>query len=678
MTELEKRLRRELYRRSLYDFVKDFWNTCDSSKLVDGKLIKFYCEVFQYFTRAWTGVEVSDVSPIIKDGKIYANGKWYEGFELIDVRHGKKNLNLNVPPRHMKSKIFNVIAPVWLWTMYPVKAVSVSHTGALAGKMNSDRYNIVNSELFRELYAGKVDLVSDSKSSMATREGGELYSINRDAFTGYGGDIIINDDITNAETARKDKEEMNNAWSYYQNTMPSRINNPDKSFILNIQQRLAPNDITGHILNDKNLREQYEFVVLSAICRKNTVLVCPISGELIVYEKGEGLWKERFGDYSGLRFQVGESVFETQYRQNPIASDKTLIKQDRITIKQATEVPSIDDSDQIYASHDFPVKDKASNDFLGSVLAYRVGGVLYFIDSLEKHMAFVQSVSYVQQLDTLYPSCIQVIEDKANGAPVIEQLQDVVAGIQSFNPGTASKAQRLESASLYRQSKNVVFVATEYDEKSKKYVLGKGLENLVNRLLNFPFVEHDDIVDAFDMLVLFVFMDKRYSVYFRSFDENNIIDKKNADCAYHEIFFNKEGDLWKVSRIGVKYGIKNTIYVLDEQRFKASAKDGLAKLKELYPSESVAIDCSRNDSMSGIYMEGLSVVRSTIEDFDKSVVELNLAFANKQVLVCSNCLGTKSDIETFKYAKTKDETMKYRTEHDGYIANIRNAMKYFK
>ena len=243
MTELEKRLRRELYRRSLYDFVKDFWNTCDSSKLVDGKLIKFYCEVFQYFTRAWTSVEVSDVSPIIKDGKIYANGKWYEDFDLIDVRHGKKNLNLNVPPRHMKSKIFNVIGPVWLWTMYPVKAVSVSHTGSLAGKMNSDRYNIVNSELFRELYAGKVDLVSDSKGSMTTREGGELYSINRDAFTGYGGDIIINDDITNAETARKDKEEMNNAWSYYQNTRPSRINNPDKSSILNAQQRLAPRSI---------------------------------------------------------------------------------------------------------------------------------------------------------------------------------------------------------------------------------------------------------------------------------------------------------------------------------------------------------------------------------------------------------------------------------------------------
>lgn len=676
MTELEKRLRRELYRRSLYDFVKDFWNTCDSSKLVDGKLIKFYCEVFQYFTRAWTSVEVSDVSPIIKDGKIYANGKWYEDFDLIDVRHGKKNLNLNVPPRHMKSKIFNVIGPVWLWTMYPVKAVSVSHTGSLAGKMNSDRYNIVNSELFRELYAGKVDLVSDSKGSMTTREGGELYSINRDAFTGYGGDIIINDDITNAETARKDKEEMNNAWSYYQNTRPSRINNPDKSFILNVQQRLAPNDITGHILNDKNLREQYEFVVLSAICRKNTILVCPISGDLIVYEKGEGLWKERFGDYSGLRYQVGESVFETQYRQNPIASDKTLIKQDMITIKQATEVPSIDDADQIYASHDFPVKDKASNDFLGSVLAYRVGSVLYFVDCLEKHMAFVQSVSYVQQLDALYPSCIQVIEDKANGSPVIQQLQDSVPGIQPFNPGTASKAQRLESASLYRQSKNVVFVETDYDDKMNKYALNSGLQNLTKRLLNFPFVEHDDIVDAFDMLVLFVFMDKRYSVYFRSFNEDNIVQSFKYD--YSAVFFNKEGDLWKISKIGIKYGAINVLCVVDEHRFKAGPKEGLSKIKELYPDISAVVDSSVTNSMSGVFLDGLSVIRQSIEDFDKSVLDLNIAFANKQVLIMNSCLGTKSDIETFKYAKTKsDDISKYRTEHDGFIANIRAAKKYF-
>ena len=40
MSPFEKLLRRELYKRSFYDFVKDFWNTCETNKMIDGKIIK--------------------------------------------------------------------------------------------------------------------------------------------------------------------------------------------------------------------------------------------------------------------------------------------------------------------------------------------------------------------------------------------------------------------------------------------------------------------------------------------------------------------------------------------------------------------------------------------------------------------------------------------------------------
>lgn len=669
MSEIEKILKRELYKKSLYEFVKDFWHTCDPSKFVDGKLIKFYCEVFEYFSRPWTNLEASDVEA----------PRHSKSYDVIDVRQGKHNLCLNVPPRHTKSMIFDVFGPVWLWLSYPIKAVSVSHTGSLSGQMNSKRYRIINSLEFQELFGDAIILDSNKKGALFDTRGGELYSVNRNAFTGYGGDIIVNDDITNAETARKDKEEMNNAWSYYQNTMPSRINDVKKSFIMNVQQRLAPNDITGHILNDKYLSSQYTFVVLPAIFSKLTYVVCPMSGEILTWKKDETLWPERFGDYKSLKYQVGLTVFETQYQQNPIATDRTFIKEEMIFEKAINEIPSIEEADQIYASHDFPVKDKASNDMLGSTLGYRVNNTLYVIDSLEKHMAFTRSVEYVKQLDTLYPSCIQIIEDKANGSPIIQQLQDEVPGIQAFNPGTASKSQRLESASLYMESGNVVFVKSDFNTATNTYVLKQSLVNLKQRLLNFPYVAHDDIIDSFDMMVLFVFMDKRYSVYLRSFNEANVVrysDEMLKD--YNVIFFNREGDLWKCATISIRYGMKNIITVIDENRFKSNAKEGLETLHKLYPSHSVFIDCSAIDTMNGVYLEGITVVKENIEDFDKSVLELNLAFANKTVLISTKCVGVKSDIETFKYAKTKDETAKYRTEHDGYVALLRYALHYFK
>lgn len=664
MDELQRLLYRELYRKSFYEFVKAFWSVADPSKLVDGKLVKYYCEIFQYMCKDWVGYEPVDI----------VLPKKTDDIEIIDIRQNKRNLCLNVPPRHSKSMIFNVMGPVWAWLNAPIKAASVSHTGGLATEMNTKRHRILNSDKFTELF-DEIELVTNSRGKLIDNRGAELYSINRNAFTGYGGDMIINDDLTNAETARKDQAEMSNAWSYYQNTMPSRINNLEKCFIMNIQQRLAPNDITGHIMSDPGLADTYCFITLPAIFEKDTYVVCPISGEILVWKKGDTLWPERFGDYNSLRAQVGESVFQTQYLQKPIASDRTVIKEDMIIEKSLPETPGIEQADVIYASHDFPVKDKETSDFLGSMLAYKCGSTLYIRDCLEKKMAFKKSVEYVTALDNIYPGIIQVIEDKANGAPILQQLQDEVPGMQAFQPGTASKMQRLESASLYIN--NVVFVKTVYNELTQTYELSEDLRNLKTRLLNFPFVEHDDIVDAFSMLILFVFMDKRYAVYGRAFNDENIIKPNAMRYDYSTIFFNKEGDSWKVLDIGVQYGAETKIVVLREDRFRASIEDGLRLLREFGQGKKVYIDCSATEALQGVYARQQAIERYEIDDFDKSVGQANLGFSKKRIFVQNNCLWTKAEIENFKFSKSKDENVKYITTKDGFIACIRIALRYY-
>lgn len=666
MTYLEKILYRELYKKSLYDFVKDFWNTCDPSIFIEGKLIKYYCEIFQYFCRRWSGDKISNVEFIPNNKEDI----------VVDIREDKQNLCLNVPPRHSKSKIFNIFGPVWLWLSHPVKAVSISHTGDLAKEMNVGRYNIINSDRFKEIF-DDIEIIINSTSLLRDNRGGELRSLNRNSFTGYGGDVIINDDLTNAETARKDMAEMENAWSYYKNTMPSRINNINKCIIMNIQQRLAPNDITGHILADTNLSKTYTFVTIPAKFEKTTHFICPISGEIITWKKGECLWPERFDDYSSLRYQVGDSVFDTQYLQKPVASDKTIIKENMIVEMSRLECPFIDDADMIYASHDFPVKDKETSDFLGSTLAYRVNSTIYIKDCLEKRMSFTKSIDYVRQIDILFPGCIQIIEDKANGSPILQQLQDEIAGLQPYQPGTNSKTQRLESASLYMVSGNVVFVKDVYNEKTGEYMLSDNLYNLKKRLLDFPFVEHDDVIDSFSQLILFCFMDRRYMVYGRSFNNSNVIDTNFIKDDYSTIFFNKEGDIWKVIETKIKYGTPSKIYVTREYKFKESVKEGLLKLKELFPTKKAFIDCSNSDGMLGMYIKGIYVERYAVDDFDRSVSRLNMAFSDNIVLIDNSCKNVKNDIESFKFNKSKDENVKYITEKDGFVACLRVALKYF-
>lgn len=668
MNRLELILRRELYRKSCYEFVKEFWSEADPAPLIDGKLIQFYCEVFQYKCKPWVDCPVSDVTiPDLKDDDV-----------VIDVRMPKQNLNINVPPRHTKSMVFNVLGPVWLWVNAPIKAASISHTGGLAGQMNKKRMKVINSEKFKLYFGDEVWLKDTGRGTLVDTRGGELYSMPRDSLTGYGADIIINDDLTNAETARRDQAEMLSAWSYYRNTMPSRINNRSKYIIMNIQQRLAPNDVTGHILADPVLASQYCFIVLPAIFEKHTYIICPVTGTIFEFFPGDTLWPERFGDYEALKAEVGQTVFDTQYLQKPVSTDRTVIKSDMIVEMTKPECPSIDDADVIYASHDFPVKDKDSSDYLGSVLAYRVRRTLYITDCLEKRMAFVKSVEYVENLDNLYPGLIQIIEDKANGSPILQQLQDVVAGMQAYQPGTASKMQRLESASLYMTSQNVVFVKTQYDKFTNTWSYTEAVQNLITRLLNFPFVEHDDIVDAFSMLVLFVFMDRKFMVYGRSFTDKNVIVASDIpDLTYSNVFFNKEGDIWKACEIAVKYAEQTRLVIKRETRFKASMKEGLEQLKAFSPSSTLFIDCSATEALAGLVEKGVIVERYEIDDFDKSVAQTNLGFSNSLVLIDRSCVHTVADIENFKFSKSKSETAKYMTTKDGYVACIRTALKYY-
>lgn len=663
MTKLDKLLYQRLYKLSFYDFVKDFWQEADPAPFVDGKLVQYYCEVFQYMSRQWVGYEEMEVDVSDIDGSI------------IDVRQNKNNICLMVPPRHSKSMIFNVMGPVWLWLSHPVKAVSVSHTGDLAKQMNTKRQRIINSQKFKDLF-DDIRIVTNTSTNITDNRGGELFSLNRNSFTGYGGDIIINDDLTNAETARKDRAEMENAWSYYRNTMPSRINNPEKNIIMNIQQRLAPNDIAGHIMNDADLSSRYIFITLPAILQEDTTLIFPISGEILTFKKGEALWPERFKDnYEGIKAEVGSSIFETQYLQNPIATDRTAIKPEMIHIKSIREVPSEDTADMIYSSSDFPVKDKETSDFLGSVLAYRVNSTLYIRRCFEKKMAFPASIEYIKKLDESFPGMRHIIEDKANGSPILQQLQDEISGMFPYNPGTASKYQRLESASLYMDIGNVVFVADQYNSKTGEYTLSPELSKLTKRLLDFPFVEHDDIVDAFSMLVLFVFLDKRFSVYARTFNDKNLTSNipQNLQTT---LFLNREGDKYKASKIGINY-LTNTLFVGEEIEFKATIKDALLKLKEFNKGGSTFIDCSFSDAMQGFYMKDIYVERYEIEDFEQSVAKLNLAFSKQKIMVNRDCKLTRGDIEMFKYSKTKDQSEKFSTQKDGFVSNIRIAMEYY-
>ena len=653
-SRLEKLLYKELLKRDCYEFCKFFWSEVDNQQFVDNKLFKYLCEVFQYACRT--------ILPLDKDFEI----KKYK--DAFDIRKDDKHYySISIPPRHSKSITWNVLAPCWLFVNCNIKIASISHTFDLAKSMTLKRQMLFNSDKFKYFFGDDINLFCNSSTTIKNDKGGEMYSIAKQAITGFGCDVLIVDDLTNVETAMRDSVEMETAWRVYTDTLPSRLNNPKKFVWLNIMQRIAINDIVGRILSNSKMASQYCFITLPAIFEKETTIVYPVSNETYTFKEGDVLCDERYGDYSSIKNSVTDRVFSSQYLQRPQDSENAIVNNTMIKVLQESEVPSINDADFIYASHDFPVKDKDISDFLGSVLAYSKGQYLYIEDCLEKKMDFLQSIEYVKRLDKMFINIIQIIEDKANGSPILNSLHDEISSLVPYNPSSFSKSQRLEMATMYMQLGYVVFVSHTWDALQQRYILSDNLENLKSRLLAFPFVKHDDIVDAFSQLLNYHFINVK-NKYYKGFNDDLIV-KETPHSDEVNIYIDSCASGFKISFIGVVYS-QSLIIVEKEETLNISLDELTSYIKSNYKTN-IVIDSTQ--VFNGAYINDVYFQKVTLPEFEVSSSNLNFFFMNKKVNINENCKQTIADINNFRFNKNG----KLANKDDGYACNIRNAIKFY-
>jgi len=122
--------------------------------------------------------------------------KMAAAFERI-VSGETKRLILNLPPRHTKSEFASYLLPAWFLGKNPAKKViQTSHTAELAVGFGRKVRNLVDSEVYKEVFP-ELGLQTDSKAAgrWNTNKGGDYFAIGvGGAVTGKGADILIIDD----------------------------------------------------------------------------------------------------------------------------------------------------------------------------------------------------------------------------------------------------------------------------------------------------------------------------------------------------------------------------------------------------------------------------------------------------------------------------------------------------
>ena len=639
-----------LMKKSLYEFVKEMWDSYDPSPFSDKWVIEYLCECYMYSVRKFLpqycwGWWISD-EEYEKIKKEHNAQCPIRDFMLPNGEH-TRNHDLNIAPRHMKSSIMNVLGPVWTIINSPVTVVSVSHSLKLASEMVEKKQKLFNSEKYAYYFGDDIalKLAKNSAQFIALKNGGKSYSVTMKGFTGFGADIIINDDLLSVVSAREDGAVLLKTRDYFKTTMPSRLNNKKTGVIWNIMQRIGRGDISDLIAEDKGLKQIYSHTELQAISDHDETIIFPCSGKIKEIKTGDLLWEERFGDYTQLKLEVGLEDFETQYNQRPAASNLNIVKDEYIHY--------IDDKDYqefrvgtefMYASHDCPVNDKETNDFHGFCSAESKGNELVITDSWLKHIAYVEEKELMTNLQMVNPSLLQVVENKANGAALLQDLAISVPGLVSFNPGTKSKAQRLKLATTYMQQGLVRFVRNENTDR------------LINNLKKFPLLEHDDDVDAFSQLVIYHFTQRQLGVYTGAFNYENIIEPIVRDSKV-QVFMNYgavlSGNLIKVVGVSID-NYKDTYTVEKEYVFESVDSFEEFCKKDVLPG-CMVYDASPQNRLSGLVTSVFNVVKFIEQDRDKSISILKTGFYKKKVLVTKECKQTINEIARLRVTEQSRE-----------------------
>lgn len=209
-------LEREACRRSLATFVREAWHVLEPGQpYVHGWHVDVICEHLEAVTRG-------DFNRLL----------------------------INIPPGTMKSTLVGVFWPAWEWgprNMPHMRYIGASHAQDLAIRDNLKMRRLVTSEWFQARWPLALTGDNNQKISFENAATGFRQACAVASMTGRRGDRIGWDDPLSVNGA-KSAAERAEAADIFRETLPTRLNNPDRSAIVVVMQRLHEEDPSGLIL----------------------------------------------------------------------------------------------------------------------------------------------------------------------------------------------------------------------------------------------------------------------------------------------------------------------------------------------------------------------------------------------------------------------------------------------
>jgi predicted phage terminase large subunit-like protein len=410
-----------------------------------------------------------------------------------------RKLLICVPPGTMKSLLVSVFAPAWEWLWNPSRRkLFLANDEGLTIRDSRRTRDIITSEWYQGVLARveahhggtRWELARDQseKRNFENTERGfrQCLSIGAKVTGKRADDIVIDDPIDAKDVVRGSVEQVTKRLQEVGHVvgavLPSRVNDLTHARWTVIMQRLHPDDTAGKAIEEGG----WHVVQLQMEYDPDNPLNHPEDPRT---EHGEPLFPSLFPPEAleDLRhpLKLGARHYAAQYQQTPTLPEGGMFR--REWMRYYTKDPGSIHVDGQMISVDCTFKRTSDSDFVVMQAWGWRGSDRYLLGQKRARMTYTETKAALVMFCARFPrASAKIIEDKANGSALIDDLQGTIQGLIPYNPRD-SKEARAQVAATYFEAGNVHLPSPEREPWVLDYV---------EELCAFPGGSHDDQVDA--------------------------------------------------------------------------------------------------------------------------------------------------------------------------------------
>ena len=405
------------------------------------------------------------------------------GDKLERVARGElKRLIVNMPPRHTKSEFASYLFPAWVMGQKPqTKIIQATHTAELAVGFGRKVKNLLDSDIYRDVFPD-IQLARDAKASgrWSTDMGGEYYAVGvGGALAGRGADLCIIDDPVSEQDALSPAA-LDNIYEWYTSGPRQRLQ-PGGAIII-VMTRWSIRDLTAKVLQKQaeGGADQWEVVEFPAIFPETDNVLWP------------EFWSRE--ELDGVRASIPVAKWNAQYLQNPTAEEGAIIKREWWNVWDHDDPPVVD---YIIQSYDTAFTKSERADY-SAITTWGVfhpdegdEAAIILLDAEKGRWEFPELKDAAMRLYEEFEPDMVLIEQKASGTPLTQDLRKMGIPVSGFTPGRgADKFSRMNACSPVFESGMVYAPDTRWAEE------------VIEECASFPNGEHDDLADSMTQAIL--------------------------------------------------------------------------------------------------------------------------------------------------------------------------------